>query len=410
MKILIVSQYFWPENFRVNELAEGLIKFGHKVTVLTGYPNYPKGIIYSDFKKNHKKYSNYRGIEIIRVPILPRKNNKFHLILNYLSFLVNSIFYGYLKLKNRNFDLVFTFQLSPVTVGITSAFFSKINNCAQIFWVLDLWPDTLEALNIFKKKWQINLLKVLINWIYSKCDLILAQSNMILEEILKYPSVKENAFYFPSWGDGDLFLKKTKYAPEVIKKEIFTIIFAGNIGEAQDFPSLLKAVKFLSKKKIRKYRIILIGDGSKKDWIKKQVKKLNIESFFEFHNSYPLQRMPEFFMHADALYVSLLNKKVFNMTIPGKIQFYLSSGKPIIGMICGEAAEIIKKSKSGIICDSGDFLSLSKNISTIISYDKKYLKEMGLNGSKYADKEFSKIIQLEKLNAMIINLVNIKEI
>ena len=115
-------------------------------------------------------------------------------------------------------------------------------------------------------------------------------------------------------------------------------------------------------------------------------------------------------MHADALYVSLLNKKVFNMTIPGKIQFYLSSGKPIIGMICGEAAEIIKKSKSGIICDSGDFLSLSKNISTIISYDKKYLKEMGLNGSKYADKEFSKIIQLEKLNAMITNLVNIKEI
>ena len=123
MKILIVSQYFWPENFRVNELAEGLIKLGHKVTILTGYPNYPKGDIYLDFKKNKKKFHKYKGVEIIRVPILPRKKNKFNLILNYLSFSLNSIFVGYLKLRKKNFDIVFTFQLSPVTVGITSAFF-----------------------------------------------------------------------------------------------------------------------------------------------------------------------------------------------------------------------------------------------------------------------------------------------
>ena len=410
MKILIVSQYFRPENFRVNELAEGLIKLGHKVTVLTGYPNYPKGDIYLDFKKNKKKFHKYKGVEIIRVPILPRKKNKFNLILNYLSFSLNSIFIGYLKLRKKNFDIVFTFQLSPVTVGITSAFFSTIKKCPHIFWVLDLWPDTLEALDILKKKWQLNYFKILINWIYKKCDLILAQSNMMLEEIKKYPSVKNNAFYFPSWGDSNLFLNANKAAKEIEKNNKFTIIFAGNIGEAQDFPNLLKAVKRLSLKKIKTFRIILIGEGSKKEWIKNEIKELKIEDYFEFHKSYPLKRMPEFFLHADALYVSLLNKKVFNITIPGKIQFYLSSGKPIIGMICGEAAEIIKKSRSGLVCDSGDDERLSEIINEIINYDKKYLIEMGLNGKNYAEKEFSKNLLINKLNKIFIKAINNEKI
>ena len=410
MKILIVSQYFWPENFRVNELAEGLIKLGHKVTILTGYPNYPKGDIYLDFKNNKKKYNNFNGAEIIRVPILPRKSNKFNLVLNYLSFSFNSILMGYLKLRKKNFDLVFTFQLSPVTVGVTSAFFSTIKKCPQIFWVLDLWPDTLEALGILKKKWQLNLFKILINWIYKKCNLILAQSNMMLEEIKKYPSVKNNALYFPSWGDSNLFLNSNKGAKEIENKNIFTIIFAGNIGEAQDFPNLLNAVKTLSLKKIKKFRIILIGEGSKKEWIKKEIKKLNIQDYFEFHKSYPLKRMSEFFFHADALYVSLLNKKVFNITIPGKIPFYLSSGKPIIGMICGEAAEIIKESKSGLVCNSGDHERLSEIINEIINSDKKSLLDMGLNGKNYAEKEFSKSLLINKLNKIFIKVVNDKNL
>ena len=118
---------------------------------------------------------------------------------------------------------------------------------------------------------------------------------MMLEEIKKYPSVKNNAFYFPSWGDSNLFLNSKKAAKEIENKNIFTIIFAGNIGEAQDFPNLLNAVKTLSLKKIKKFRIILIGEGSKKEWIKKEIKKLNIQDYFEFHKSYPLKRMSEFF-------------------------------------------------------------------------------------------------------------------
>ncbi len=406
MRILIITQYFWPENFRINEVSEELAKLGHKVYILTGYPNYPKGEIYSEFKREHKKFSQYKGTEIIRVPILSRKKNNFNLALNYISFLVSSIFIGYFKLKGKEFDIIFTCQLSPVTIGITSAFFSKIRNIPQIFWVQDLWPDTLVALNILNKNWQINLFKILVNWIYSRCDVILAQSKNILKEIKNYPSVKDNISYFPTWSESNLFLKISPAAKEIKPKKIFTIIFAGNIGEAQDFPNIIKAVQNLILNNVINFRIILIGDGSKKEWVKSEVKKLDLEKFFEFYNSYPLEKMPSFFRHADALLVSLLNKKVFNMTIPGKIQFYLSAGIPIIGMICGAGAEVIKKSKGGLVCDSGDYLGLSKIIQNMILLDKKDLKEIGLKGKEFADKEFSKINLVKKLNKILIKTLN----
>ena len=405
MKILIITQYFWPENFRINEVSEELVKLGHEVLILTGYPNYPKGEIFSEFKKNHKKFSQYKGAKIIRVPLLARKQNNINLILNYISFLLNSIIFGYFKLRGKEVDIIFTCQLSPVTIGITSAFFSKILDIPQVFWVQDLWPDTLVGLKILNKNWQINLLKILVNWIYSRCDLILAQSKSILKEIKNYSSVKDNIAYFPTWAESNLFLKVAPAAPEIKPKKIFTIMFAGNIGEAQDFPSLIKAVQNITLNNVKNFRIILIGDGSKKEWVKSEVKKLNLEKFFEFYNSYPLEKMPSFFRHADAMLVSLLNKKAFNMTIPGKIQFYLSAGIPIIGMICGAGAEVIKKSKGGFVCDSGDYLSLSKIIQNMILLDKKDLKEIGFKGKQFADKEFSKINLLKKLNKILIKTI-----
>ena len=152
MKILIITQYFWPENFRINELVEEFLKLGHHITILTGYPNYPEGEIYPEFRKNSRKFDKFYGAEIIRVPILPRKKSKINLSLNYLSFLINSILFGYFRLRNKDFDLIFTFQLSPITVCVTSAFFKKLKKSKNVIWVLDLWPDTLVAFNILKRK------------------------------------------------------------------------------------------------------------------------------------------------------------------------------------------------------------------------------------------------------------------
>ena len=404
MKILVVSQYFWPENFRINELCEEFIKLGHNVTVLTGLPNYPKGEIYKNFKQNRGEFNRYKGVKIVRVPIFPRGKNKLNLALNYFSFLTNSIFIGYFKLKKKDFDIVFTFQLSPVTVGITSIFFSSIYKCPHVLWILDLWPDTLIALNIIKRKWQIKIFTFLVNWIYCRSDKILTQSESIRKEIKKYLPDKDKTHYFPSWSESDLFKKESKPAPEIINKKIFTLLFAGNIGEAQDFPSILKAVKLLKDSRT-KFRIIIIGDGSKKTWLKKEIHNLKINQYFEILESYPLNRMPSFFKHADALIVSLLDKNVFNNTIPGKIQFYLTSGIPIIGMISGEGAKVIRESNSGFVCDSGDYKSFSKIIYKVINLDKKKLKNIGRNGKVFATEEFSKTILIKKLENIFISLI-----
>ena len=227
----------------------------------------------------------------------------------------------------------------------------------------------------------------------------------MLKEIRKYPSVTKNAYYFPSWSDSDLFQKKANLAPEIKKKEIFSFLFAGNIGEAQDFLSIIKAVKILCKKDIKNFRIIIIGEGSKKSWLKKEIKKQEIDKYFELLSSYPIERMPSFFQHADALIISLLDREVFNMTIPGKIQFYLTSGIPIFGMISGEGAKVIEKAKGGLICDSGDYINFSKMIEKVINLDKKDLEKMGKNGKEYANKEFSKKDLIKNLEKIFIKLL-----
>ena len=405
MKILIVSQYFWPENFRVNELAEELLKNGHNVTILTGLPNYPDGEIFEEFKENKFNFSIYKGIKIIRVPIYPRKKGRINLILNYLSFMVSGAFYVLLKLRKKKFDFVLTFQLSPITSAVPSIFYSLINKSVHILWVLDLWPETLIDLGILKNKFKIKFFRIFVNWIYRRSDIILAQSKSFVKNIKNSTPNKKNIYYFPSWGESNLFTNRVKPTNEIKPSNKFTILFAGNIGEAQDFESLIKAVEILSSKKINNFRILILGEGSKKRWLVNEIKTLGIDSYFEIKQKYPLEKMPSFFYHADALLVSLLNRNGFNMTIPGKIPFYLSSGIPIIGMINGEGSRIIKEAKAGFVCEASNYIELSNLILKMSFLDKNELQEMGKNGKLYSEKEFSKTKQVTRLLSIFKNFI-----
>ena len=399
MNILIVSQYYWPENFRINELSLELMRLGHNVTVLTGYPNYPTGKILKEFLNDKQKYSYYKGVKIIRVPIFPRGNTKLQLIINYVSFVFSATFIGIFKLLKFKFDNVFVFQTSPIFVGIPSSIIAFIKKASQIIWVLDLWPETLSAVGIIKRKWQIKTLRIIVNIIYSRCDLILTQSKSFIKEIKKYQNKK--VLYFPAWTES-VFMDSTKNPAQEItlNTEKFTLIFAGNIGDAQDFPSIIKAADYLIKNKFHKFRIIIIGEGSKKNWLIKEVKNRDLSENFQILKQYPLERMPSFFAHADALLVSLLDSRAFEMVIPGKIQSYLSTGIPLIGMLNGEAAKVIKESNSGYVCNAGDYKELADLIIKMSQLSKKDRKILGRNGKEFAIKEFNKeslMIKLEKL-------------
>lgn len=405
LNILIVSQYYWPENFRINELSFELKKLGHNITILTGYPNYPEGEIYNKFLNNQDKFSKYKGINIIRVPLIPRGDSRIQLITNYLSFCINASTLGLIKLRNKNFDIIFVFQTSPILVAIPSSIISFIKKTPQILWILDLWPDTLVAMGVVRRKWQIEFIRFFVNLIYQKFSIILTQSKSILTAISRHTKYSKT-FYFPAWSESNINPKSTKLAEEIEeKKSLFTIIFAGNIGEAQDFPSIIKAVSYLVKNKFKKFRIITLGNGSKKAWLIREVKKQKLNPYFEIMDSYPSSRMGAFFAHADALLVSLKNEEVFKMTIPGKIQTYLSTGKPIIGMICGEGANLIKEAQAGLVCDSGDFQNLGEIIIKISKMSKIERAILGDNGINYCKKEFDKNLLIFKLESIMKNLI-----
>ena len=193
MKILIISQYFWPENFRINELSNQLKFLGNEVTVLTGLPNYPEGKIYEEFKNNKNKFNFYKGIKIKRVPVIPRKKGKLNLLINYLSFTINATILGLLKLREEKYDLIFVFQTSPILIGIPSSIISRVKKIPQIFWVLDIWPETLISVG-FKNKYLLYFTKLLVKIIYKNCNLILGQSRSFVKNIKCYEGLKNRIF------------------------------------------------------------------------------------------------------------------------------------------------------------------------------------------------------------------------
>jgi len=406
VNILIFSQYFWPENFRINDLTSYLIAKNHKVTILTGYPNYPDGQIYSDFVKNKEKYKFFENAQIIRCPIIPRGKNKFFLILNYTSFFLSVFFFSFYKLFSKKFDLIFVFGLSPITSYIPAIILSKIIKKPLVLWILDLWPETLIDLNVIQNKQLKNIFFYFSNKIYSRSHKILVQSRSFKTKLEKRIKNK-NIEYFPAWVEKEYYLnyEEIEFSKEIlIDKKLFTIMFTGNIGEAQNFAKILSAAKSLSDKKYP-IRWIVVGGGSKLKWLKNKITSLKIKNFI-ITGSYKLEKMPSIIKHANVLLLTLKSSPTFNFTIPGKLQSYMFSKKPILGSISGEAADIILQSKSGLVSEPDNEFKLIKNIETFMKLDNVDMKKMGLNGYDFAIKNFDRFKQLKKLNNIFNEMIN----
>lgn len=386
--MLVISQYFWPENFRINDLVYELVKRDHCVTVLTGHPNYPDGKIFPEFKKNPSCFSEFSGVSVIRVPLIPRGTNRISLILNYFSFMLSAAILGIWKLKNKKFDVIFVFQPSPITVGVPAVIFKFFKKIPIVFWVLDLWPDTLEALGIIKSKALLSMIGRFVRIIYNRCDLVLGQSKTALQCIAKYCKDQDKIRFFPNWTE-KIFEKKIIQNLEntVFDRSAFNIVFAGNVGEAQDFPAILHAVEHL--KRNESIHWIILGEGRVFPWLRKEVKRLGLEKCFFLLGRFPLERMPAFFEQADALLVTLKAGAAFSMTIPGKIQSYLMAAVPVLGMLDGEGATVIQEAKAGLVCRAGDSLGLVDNILRIRALSKSERIQLGQNGRAYAEREFA---------------------
>lgn len=399
MRILIISQYFWPEEFRVNDLALSLIQKGHKVSVLTGIPNYPKGKYFKGYKfKFSIEY--YKKIKIYRVPIVPRGNSNFKLFLNYISFLISSIIFS--LLHKKKYDSIFAVNFSPITSVIPAIIFKYLHGTKINIWVQDLWPESVSSTGKINSKIIIKILKILVKFIYKNFDNIFVQSRGFINSIISKGINRNKIIYLPNWAE-DLYLNKEKLDKNrfksIFSKSHFKIMFAGNIGEAQDFESILKAIYNL--KEHKKIKWIFVGDGSKKKWFVDKIDEMYLNDNVLLVDRMPVVEMPNLFVHADIMFASLKNEEIFSFTIPSKIQSYMAFEKPILSMISGETFNIIKDSNCGFFCNSGDFINLQENVLKAYNMPSQELRLMGLNGKNYYLKNYEKKIIIKKLLSCI---------
>jgi colanic acid biosynthesis glycosyl transferase WcaI len=401
MHILIVSQYFWPENFRVNDICSGLIQKGHKVTVLTGIPNYPEGYFFKGYGLFKNIRQNCCGAKIVRIPIFPRfKGGRLSLILNYFSFVLSGLIFAPFLLRKK-YDVIFVFAVSPILMTIPAIFLKKLKRIPIILYVLDLWPEAIMAVGAFKSSFILENVKKIVRFIYKNSDKILVSSPGFIPQIEKMGVDQKKLMYWPQWAEDDYSIARREEKHPIVENlpNGFKVMFAGNIGAAQGFYTIIEAAKKL--KDFSDIHWVVLGDGRMKLWVEEQVKLNGLEKTVHLLGRRPLEEMPAYFSHADALLVSLKKGLAFSLTIPAKIQSYMACGRPIIACLDGEGAKIVEESGAGFSCRAEDPTALSEATLKMYRLADAQRKTMAMNSRTYFEKHFTRDMLLAELNSQI---------
>lgn len=395
MNIVLVSQYFWPESFIINDLVKELTGQGHLVYVLTGKPNYPSGTIFSGYSQHSCMKEEYiPGVEVFRAPLRPRgmKGAK-NLFLNYFSFIYNGIKFFPKAIKGKPVDVILFYGPSPITSAIPAVFLKWKTKAHLALWVQDLWPESLKATGYLTSRFLLKMVEIIVRWIYFCSDTLLVQSKSFIPKVNRLANKNKIIYYPNSFPLNSNVTSTTKEIPQ----ELLTVldsyscfVFAGNLGTAQALDTLLDAAKGLSH--LNHFRLVLVGSGSQSEHIERRVKEEGI-THVVLAGRYPMEVMPEIFKRAAALIASLTNEEIFSYTIPSKIQAYLAAGRPIIAALNGEGASVINEAGAGFTCSAEDVPGLMKCIEKIYHMTEEQRKEMGLSGQAYFMQHFEMSLQ-----------------
>lgn len=394
MRVLIVTNHFFPEVFRVNDVAFELAKQGHEVTVITSIPNYPQGRFFAGYGMFKKRREKVLGVDVIRVPVIPRgKGGGGRLFLNYLSYLVCASLRACCLAFQKRFDRIFVHETSPVTVGIPAVIVKWRQKIPLYFWVLDLWPESLSAAGGITNKQVLGVFRQIVCFLYRHSDKILISSRGFRQSILEKGDYGDKIIYFPNWGEDVLNTEEAVQVP--VLPDGFRIMYAGNIGEAQGLDAVLKAA--LQLKCNNSIKWIFIGDGRKKAELEEYVKQNHLEDTVCFLGRFPIDAMSAFFKQADVLLVSLKDELIFNLTVPAKLQAYMAVSKPVCAFLNGEGAAIVKEAKNGLSASAGDIELLVETVMKLSKCSKTELEQLGKNGLEYYNRYFRKDICMKNL-------------
>lgn len=392
MNILVVTQYFHPEQFRVNDLVQGLLDRGHAVTVLTGMPNYPEGRIHDGYSWSGPWQEDFSGARVIRVPLLPRgRARNWRLALNYFSFAFFAGICGPLRCRGP-YDLIFVYEPSPITVGLPALLLGALKRAPVMLWIQDLWPETLAAMS--QRGTALAVGAWLANFVHRRCDVLLMQSQAFGQSLTRQGIAPERLRYLPNWAE-NLYKSAPATAVPLSNHTGFRVLFAGNLGSAQSMETIVAAAALLRDR--TDIHWIIVGDGLMRTSIEEAIRKHGLDSTVFLLGRHPPESMPGYFAGADALLVTLAADPVFALTIPSKIQSYLAAGRPVIGALDGEGARIITESGCGLACAAGDARALAGLVQHMAGMTAAERMAMGERGRVYFETHFERGLLLDRL-------------
>jgi len=402
LKIAVVSQYFFPENFIINDIVQELSAMGVHVEVFTGKPNYPEGEVFPGYTAHGAVEDRFaENVIVHRAPLRPRKKGGArNLILNYFSFVANGVRHFTRHARRGKFDVYFVFAPSPIISVIPALAMKRAYPAPVFLWVQDLWPESLAATGFVRNKYLLSIVGLLVRGLYWAVDVLLVQSRAFIDPVKRYARADKISYYPNSYlqQDDSGEVGRLPESLTTLLRDHFCVVFAGNLGSAQGLATVVGAARLLQAEHSQA-RIVMVGTGSKAEWLAEEKRKWGLDNLI-IAGAYPRSAMAELFELSAVLLVTLKRDEIFSFTIPSKVQAYLAAGRPIIGSLDGEGARVINEAGAGITCPADDATGLAACIKSMLAMPQAQREQMGARARDYFLKHFELKAQCKALVRM----------
>lgn len=403
MKILVLSQYFWPETFRITEVAQSLRETGCDVTVLTGQPNYPEGVVAAGYSAASLCTQIHDGLTIYRVPLVPRgRGSALRLVLNYLSFVVSAAVFGPWLLRGQRFDAILVYAPSPILQAIPAIWLAWLKRAKLVTWVQDLWPESLSATGFVSSPKILGAVSAVVRWIYRRNDLLLVQSQAFVAPVASMAGHMP-VVYHPNPGELAFSAAQAEQPSALQLGPGFNVVFAGNLGTVQALDTVLAAAQLLRDEP--GLRFILVGSGRQGEWMRQEIERLGLENV-RMVGRFPPSDMPGILAQASALLVSLVRDPIMSQTVPSKVQAYLAAGRPIIAALDGEGARVVAEAGAGVACPAGDARALADAVRQLCGAPPQERERMAQSGRAYYEQHFEPAVLAARLKQILAETVS----
>ncbi|WLR96199.1 glycosyltransferase family 4 protein [Shinella sumterensis] len=392
MRVLLLSQYFYPEQFSNNEIARELVRRGHKVSVVCCVPNYPSGAFTRGYSNSERRIELWEGVSIYRTRTIPRGKSALQLIANYAFFPFAASWTAIRRLKHKP-DVSFVSMPSPLLQALAGIFLKWWWKTPCVYWVQDIWPESVTYTLRINNRFVRRMLEWLCGWIYRQADHIFVQSDAFPDMITRFGVPRDRIKTLPNTAPPTyrpIRPEEVSGAAQRVSGSGFRLMFAGNIGESQDFDTIIEAAQILNGQVDMTW--IIIGSGRDEVRVREKIKSLGLEHCFNFMGRFPEEEMPSFFAIADALLVSLKSIPIFSLTVPYKVQCYLACGKPIIAALDGEGKRIVEEAGAGLTASASNPSELANAIKLMIDMSPENRTTLGQSGLAYFEANYAREI------------------